>query len=430
MEPRPIDTLELPALLATLRDHEREIVALIDSDPMLKRRPGGKDGALVIANSGAALYEAVHMHQLFAKGIVYRKETLEVVSMPLVKMFNHGLREHNDATTAEVVTRAGVRVVFPEKLDGTMIQLFAADGRVWFSTRSVLEGAQKEEEGPYIELARATLARDASHLLDPEIVGRRTLVFELIHPKTKQVTRYGARESMVLLSVYDQLEWRYWRTREVLALAEELGLERPAMLLGDADLGLEEGVAALRHELADDPLLPEGSIVCFEDDTQLVHRVKVKMEAYLEEFSMRFNVTLKTVTQQVWSNPELHDWEAYRDWVAREGISDEEVEAFYKEHHDTFTAWLGRVEARHAGVLGKLAALEAALGSLPEAPGERGAFFKAAAQWSRDHAGEDFALVMQRLRKGELALEDVMWNDPLYPGFRGELQSAGAKGPA
>ncbi len=428
MNPQPIDTLELPVLLGMLRDHAREVIELIDSDPMLKRRPGGADGELVIANSGIGLYEPTAAHQLFAKGIVYERETLEFVSLPLVKMFNHGLREHNDATTAEVVARPGIRVVFPEKLDGTMIQLFAHAGNVWLSTRSVLEGGVREQEGPYIKLARGLLERDAPHLLDPEVVGRRTLVFELVHPKTKQVTRYGGRESMVLLSVFDQLEWRYLPTSEVLGLAEELGLERPALLLDGADYALEEGVAALRRELADDPVLPEGSIVCFEDGGQIVHRVKVKMEAYLEEFSMRFNVSLKTVAGQIWNRPELHDWDAYRDWVAREGLSDEEVEAFYKEHHDTFTAWLGGVKTRHAGVLATRDALTAELGAPPDDKAERGVFFKAAAAWAKEHAGEDFSLVMQRLRKGRLRLEDVMWADPLYPGFRGELNEVVRRG--
>lgn len=428
MIPQPIDTLELPVLLGMLRDHAREVIELIDADPLLKRREGGADGELVIANSAVGLYEPTAAHQLFAKGIVYEKDTLEFVSLPLVKMFNHGLREHNDATTAEVVARPGIRVVFPEKLDGTMIQLFAHAGRVWLSTRSVLEGGVRAEEGPYLALARGVLERDAPHLLDPEVVGRRTLVFELVHPKTRQVTRYGARESMVLLSVFDQLEWRYWPTREVLGLAEELGLERPALLLGGEDYALEDGVAALRERLEGDPSLPEGSIVCFEDGGQIVHRVKVKMQAYLEEFSMRFNVSLKTVAGQVWDRPELHDWDAYRDWVAREGLSDEEVEAFYREHHDTFTAWLGRVKARHAGVLATLEALDAELGEPPDDRAARGAFFKAAAAWAKEHAGDDFALVMQRLRKGRLRLADVMWADPLYPGFRGELSDVVQRG--
>jgi uncharacterized protein YaeQ len=416
MEDSSLQVLELPELLGRLREHERDFVALIDDDPQLKRRRGGLNGGLVIANARDELYRPEKLHQLLAKGIVYRKATLEVVSLPLVKMFNHDRCPASDAVSRQIIERGGHRITFPEKLDGTMVQLFDADGIVWLGTRSTLEGP---EESPQLQLARSVLTRDAPDLLRPGTAGKCTLVFELVHPQTRQITRYGARESMVLVAIYDRLQWRYWRTADVIAFAKEHNLERPALLLADCETDiLESEIQRLRTVLAGNTVLPEGSVVCFENEVQILHRVKVKMEAYLLRLSARSRITLKTVTQRIWHCPELHDWEAYRRQVAPE----EELETLHKEHHDAVVMWLSRMKARRQSAETTAATFESEKGErLPELDQKRAAYLKDAVQWCKSRACQEFGLVMQRLRQRKLLLEDVMLTDPIYPGFREEV---------
>jgi hypothetical protein len=416
----PHKVLELPELLGLMRDDERKVIALIDTDPKLKRRSGGRNGDLVIANARDDLHrpEKLHLHQMLAKGIVYRKATLEVVSLPLVKMFNHDKCPASDAVTRQIIEHGGYSITFPEKLDGTMIQLFDDDGIVCLGTRSTLEGS---EESPQLELARSVLRRDAPHLLSPGSAGPRTLVFELVHPQARQITRYGARESMVLVAVYDRQQWRYWKTADVIAFAENLNLERPTRLIADCEAAaLESGIERLRAALAGNTALPEGSVVCFEDDVQILHRVKVKMEAYLLRMSARSRITLKTVAQVVWHQPELHNWEAYRRQVA----PDEELETLHKEHHDVIAAWLSRMKARHRAAETTVSTFENEKdGRMPESDKERIVYLKSAAQWCKSRCCPEFGLVMQRIRQGSLALEDVMLTNPIYPGFCKDVAS-------
>lgn len=421
----PITTLELDVLLERLRAREQQILRLIDEDEHLKRRE--REDGLVIANSGPSLFEPQFEHQLFAKGIVYRRAPYALVSLPLVKMFNHGLREHSDRTSREVLAREEpVRVTFPEKLDGTMIQLFAHEGRAWLTTRSVLEGTGRDVEGDFLALARAQLERAHPHLLDPEVIGGKSLIFELIHPKTRQVTNYGADHRMVLLSVFDLERYHYWSTRRVLAWARQREVEHPELLIDQH--GLDEGVARLRAELGEDPRIPEGAIVCFEQGDRIVHRVKVKTEEYLHHFSMRFRITFKGVADMLWEHPEWRDWDAFIAHLSAEKMSEEEVEAFYREHFDRFMEWFAQIEARHARVTRAMRAWESERGPRPDGDDARRAWFKALAAHARQHHDEDFALIMSWARRGPMTLDQIMWHNPVYPGFRSTLADAGVRG--
>src|SRR5262245_3310154 len=132
--------LRIDRLLSILRDDLQSALFSIDDDPMLIKR---ESLGLVLANASKALFTPREVHQLFAKGIVYRRDPYRLVSLPLVKIFNLG--EHAvtiadiDALVSLGTSRAP-RVHFLRKWDGTMVQRFEADGRVWFATRGMLEG--------------------------------------------------------------------------------------------------------------------------------------------------------------------------------------------------------------------------------------------------------------------------------------------------
>src|ERR1019366_2026314 len=93
--------LRLDSLLDDLRDHPAAILAAIDADPMLLRRVSGD---LVLANASKALYTPCEEHQLFAKGIVYRRDPLRLVSLPLIKIYNLGEREVTVADLAAIAS--------------------------------------------------------------------------------------------------------------------------------------------------------------------------------------------------------------------------------------------------------------------------------------------------------------------------------------
>lgn len=429
---KPIETLDLDVLLGRLAEHGAEILTLIEEDEGLKKRTNA--AGLTIANSGPKLFEPVYEHQLYAKGIVYRRDdrgALELVSLPLVKMFNHGLREHSDATSKRLEEEAeGVRFVFPEKLDGTMIQLFEHGGETYITTRSVIEGSDEtREEGGYIALARSVLTR-----LYPELVQELergelhglSLVFELIHPKTKQVTHYGAEERLVLLAVFDRSDHTYWSTARVRQWTSRRGVESAQPIVEDEDV--HRGIERLKAKLVLDASVPEGSIVCFEKGDRVVHRVKVKTEAYLAQFSMRYRISLKSVTATLWQNPSLHRWEDYLDHLVQNDLSEEEVEAFYREHFEVFTAWYRGVVARHAGVHEVYASWVATHGEAPEDTEQNREWFKALAIHVRTHHPDHMGQVMLLARKGTFTLEQMMWYDPIHPGFRHELMEAGVQG--
>ncbi|MFO0930505.1 MAG: hypothetical protein U0736_26330 [Gemmataceae bacterium] len=96
------------------------------------------------------------------------------------------------ADLAALAAEPGVRLRFLRKMDGSLVQAFRADGRVWLTTRGMLEGARvradehDEDRVPgfdYLAAARRLAAERYPRLLDdPATLAGRTLLFELIHP--------------------------------------------------------------------------------------------------------------------------------------------------------------------------------------------------------------------------------------------------------
>src|SRR5438105_8506444 len=129
--------LRLDSLLTALRAHPAPILEAIDRDPLLLRR---ESGDLVLANASQLLYTPQQQHQLYAKGIVYRRDPYRLVSLPLVKIYNLGERDVTAVDLMVLVSEPDVHLHFLRKYDGSLVQVFRADGRVWFTTRGMIEG--------------------------------------------------------------------------------------------------------------------------------------------------------------------------------------------------------------------------------------------------------------------------------------------------
>ncbi len=129
--------LRLDRLLESLRLRPEGLLEAIDRDPLLLKK---ESSGLVLANASQELYTPQAAHQLFAKGIVYRRQPYRLVSLPLIKIYNLGEKSVTLDDLARMAAEPEVRLHFLRKVDGSLIQVFRADGRVWFTTRGLLEG--------------------------------------------------------------------------------------------------------------------------------------------------------------------------------------------------------------------------------------------------------------------------------------------------
>jgi hypothetical protein len=363
--------LRLDHLLADLRERPTELLAAIDNDPLLIRR---ESGGLVLANASHELYTPQQEHQLFAKGIVYRRDPYCLVSLPLVKIYNVGERS---VTVAELTTLAAepdVSLRFLRKIDGSLIQVFHADGRVWFTTRGMIEGAisrrdadngEAHQDFNYLTTARRLAESQLPRLFADasELLTGRTLVFEFIHPEARVVTNYGDRAELILLACFDHRRVAYLDYPEVQRLGARYGL--PTVdALSPPGATLDEQIGALLASLAGTD--QEGSVLTFERHGEVIYRVKVKSPDYLQLMRLMSRCTYETTVamledQQLTTWPQL---EAHLREQGRERVP-EEVLAFYKEHFDRHAAYLAACDrilewARrmHADIVTQLGPLE------------------------------------------------------------------------
>lgn len=349
--------LRLDHLLEDLRTRGADILRAIDTDPLLLKR---QSGDLVLANAGPMLFTPQQSHQLYAKGIVYRREPYELVSLPLVKIYNLGEKNVSVADLAGIASSDGnARLHFLRKLDGTLLQRFQREGRVYFTTRGMIEGGPcygaQDEDAPerlkgFDFLGTARRLAEARY---PALVEARpefenlTLVFEFIHPETRVITNYGAREDLVLLACFDRADFRYRTYAEVKVLAAAHGFAHvdefvpPGRTIGEQIEGLLASIAGTDQE---------GTVIAIEHGHQVVYRVKVKSPDYLRVLKLVVTCTYPRVVEMIDAHPEWHAWadmEAHLRSLGREQVP-EEVLDFYREHYDTFAAYIADCERLRA----------------------------------------------------------------------------------
>jgi hypothetical protein len=342
--------LRLDQLLEALRHNTADILQRIDSDPLLLKRTSGE---LVLANAGPTLFTPQEPHQLFAKGIVYRRDVWQVVSLPLVKIYNLGERDVGESL-AGLATDPLAQLQFLRKFDGTLIQRFEYAGRVWFTTRGMIEGSalanpQDEDAAPrsanfdFLGTARSIAQRHYPVLCNPRPeFAHLSLVFEFLHPETRVITNYGERRDLVLLAAFDQHEWRYFRHAELVALAAAHGLAVvDAFAPAGATLG--EQIDTLLASIAGTD--QEGTVITVERGDRVIYRAKVKSPDYLRVLKLVMTCTYPR-TVEMMDTHGLRTWpelEAHLRNLGREQVP-EEVLAFYREHYDLHARYLSDCE--------------------------------------------------------------------------------------
>jgi hypothetical protein len=345
--------LRLDRLLPRLRENAAAILEAIDRDPLLLKR---QSGPLVLANASQALYTPQQEHQLFAKGIVYRRDPYRIASLPLVKIYNMGERNVAVADLSALSTEPNVRLRFLRKIDGSLIQVFRHEGRTWFTTRGMIEGAgprpgkrtgdspapmnEDASEFDYCGTARRLAAERYPRLLeDTEWLEGRTLIFELIHPLAKNVTDYGERSELILLGCFNRHRMSYATYREVADLGADHGLT-VVDLLSPWGTTIAEQIENLLAAMAGTD--QEGCVLQIENNEEVIYRVKVKSPDYLRLMRAMTECTYENLVALMDENPHLTSWhevEAFLRARGRDALP-EEVLACYRPHFERFASYL------------------------------------------------------------------------------------------
>ena len=409
---RDIDTFELPVLMERLFSNEEPILEAIEADPMIKKR---RVGRLTIANAGKGLGKPVEQHQLYAKGIVYEHETLKVVSLPMIKMHNHGMDEVSDRTTRKVLELEGAEVQIARKLDGTMIQSFVHDGVVMLATRGVLEGDDENQE--YIELAWDALREARVHMC-PELHYGLTITYELICPEARVITRYGEERKVVIHGATLLLRRSVASPRSLSFLGDIFGVEVAQSWDCEPD-EFDAAVAARLEEVQSEPGMQEGLVVSVTRGRSALHRVKVKTRPYVELHAFKYNASLKSVSEKILEDMSRVDWGAFRRDFLDDVDFDEETISVYKGFHREFSSFVYKCSVE-AGRLTR--AVNEARSELGE-PSAREDYGKFVAKFKVMGLEGELGLLMRAVRDGgSVSRERVMWSRPLFPGMRHMMQ--------
>jgi hypothetical protein len=324
----------------------------------------------VLANASQELFTPQQPHQLYAKGIVYRRDPYTFVSLPLLKIYNLGERDVGAHDLAVLAGEAGVHLRFLRKIDGSLVQVFRHDGRPWFTTRGLIEGAKvrpgrepgESAEFDYLGTARRLAAERYPALLgDDDLLRERTLVFELIHPQARKVTDYGERADLVLLACFDHRRFAYWAHPEVADLGARHGLTT-VDALSPAGTTVAEQIDVLLAALAGTD--QEGSVLNFERGGEVIYRVKVKSPDYLRLMRQMAECTYEKTVELLEGNPHLATWPALEEHLMVQGREKvpEELLQFYREHRERYVAYLEDCERLRRWGAAMCADLEARLG--------------------------------------------------------------------
>jgi hypothetical protein len=273
-----------------------------------------------------------------------------------VKIYNLGEKNVSVADLAGIASAEGnARLHFLRKLDGTLLQRFQHDGRVYFTTRGMIEGGPcygvQDEDAPerlkgfdFLGTARRIATSRYPALVEPRPEFENlTLVFEFLHPETRVITNYGEREDLVLLACFDRADYRYRTFTEVKELAAIHALAHvdefapPGNTLGEQIETLLTSIAGTDQE---------GTVITIEHGHRVAYRVKVKSPDYLRVLKLVVTCTYQRVVEMIDAHPEWRTWadmEAHLRSLGREQVP-EEVFEFYREHYDAFAAYLADCE--------------------------------------------------------------------------------------
>ena len=216
---------------------------------------------------------------LAARGLIFYKDTGDIVARPMPKFFNFGQAETN-----KISTNGPIEVT--EKEDGSMGVLYKApDGRYAVSTRGSMHSEQAEHA---TDLYRARY--DLSWVPDED----HTFIFEIIYPDGKIIVDYGDMDDLILIAAVNKATGRSVDREQL----EAFGYPGPIVPIYSFPtfMSVFEAGQTPGHE---------GFVVRFVESDE---RLKIKFDDYIALHKMRFNLSRKAVWDVMSSGIEINTW--------------------------------------------------------------------------------------------------------------------------
>ena len=359
----PLNTLNLVTLQAALRDNTRAILAAIDNDPLLSKRTCPITG-LTVANASKGLFTPTETHQLYAKGLVYKKtragysdlggweHRYELVAVPLLKIYNLGENPHVEKHVIECVA-AGAVPTFPNKEDGTFIMRNVHEGQVILSTRGMLEtmhdgfdACDDEADGRFFKWAYQVIDAKYPVLRDPEFYADSELYFELVGPGNRIVTQYDDWD-LILIGGRSQKRGEYYDYASLAHIHTGYGLRIPASHGASGNSFAEQAAACVKQLEGSDC---EGTVIQFEKGGVVVGRVKAKTETYRTIAALINHCSFAHTAELIEKDPTKYGrnkWQAFKEFLislGRKKVHEEFLE-LYKQHHAAY--WQYQADVDH-----------------------------------------------------------------------------------
>jgi hypothetical protein len=328
--------LYIPYLMAELKNNTEEILKKIDADDDINKR---YHEDLVIANGSKGLLSLSHEHQLYAKGIVYKRNPYQLISMPLLKMYNYMETEESSELAHNLKDTHDV--VMTTKEDGFMLQIFEHEGKIYLTTRSSME------EYKYVDFGREILK--GTPLLDPEVIRGKTVMCECVSYELEGGLNLHNNKYFSLLSIFDHSEYSYWSSQRVKEWGEDIGVKSVDIMSNTSLRDAQEMILSIN----DREDIPEGGVVCFEKDGIIEHRIKMKTRRWIQLFMIKNDILLKNISSDLWKY-EIKTFDDYVDFLVEEGRYAEEFTDEIKMIFDQFQEYLDMIEderKRHLGIL-------------------------------------------------------------------------------
>lgn len=277
------------------------------------------------------------------RGLIFNRETLEVVARPWAKFWNYG-----EGRAATIPLDAEVEVV--DKLDGSLGIIYSTGDDVAVATRGSFDS-------PQAKVATEMLRYDYGVVPDDLPAGL-TILVEIIYPENRIVVDYGNDAKLILLGAVDD------ETGAALGPLDAWGaLSRTGYGWYAKDVAEVLPYHTLREALEAEPRLNAEGVVVRHGSAM----VKVKQDDYRRLHRALFGLN------------ELSIWEAQRDGV--------ELGTFLSPLPEEVHPWVNEVWGQMLADGFRLtAAVRASLASLRwhHSLSPRGAV----AQGIRDHAGK------------------------------------------
>lgn len=252
-----------------------------EAENWITLRPHQDDANLVIANYTPAQafrnkWDAV---TLASRGLIFFKDTGEIVARPFTKFFNAGQSgtEHIDTTGAVEVTN---------KEDGSMgISYRAPDGLFSISTRGSMHSKQAEH-------ATAVFRSRYADIWTPD--ENHSFVFEIIYREGRIVLDYGDMDDLILLGAINKATGRSVDRSDI----ENFGY--PGPLVKIYDFPDYQSVFTAEQERN-----REGFVVRFNESDE---RLKIKFEEYIAIHRLMFDLSPRRVWEMLSKGINVDEW--------------------------------------------------------------------------------------------------------------------------